>query len=1197
MPKFSPSFYPELGDKCHQQQAAMFPVMCVTDLENKILISNFPSAESPWVITKGRTNITTYWDASTAYFQCTLASLDILEDIPPPPGNLYRRKATKDDFSVKLNKEATDGVVKAITDAAGGDNIIDSLKNSKDTIGPDIAKELGTDKFDSNKLINIITTKYPTISKDNAKALANDILGNLSSFRIRADSTDPDEVKRLQDNPEWQAKSAEEIEGIIGERMGGYIDKAITAAEEAASKADGTQSNTPADSPVGTTANTSNTDTTNDANSAALDVKTEAAGDAKNYDASSFYLDVNEQNQFNFEDDTASAVVRALPLSTLDEICIYMGYLPQMRPITADDLSENRLLRRGVWVIDTITRSGGASTGVIMTIQCRDRLKYLMDTFGSYNTAESDDILVEDFKNFSTDGKNPEQEGVTNRIINKRSDIILKICRRGIGQSNQFSIGGRRINAGWIYDPIVESEAEGEQETRKEANDVTITKDGNTYTVIENGEETTYSYEVIGGSQTFKKNGETSGREEYEAIADRFNNATPSDTSETAIPSNSGPDQQNLNRTGSDSSNDVKVQVEAANGDVWQRIDGGYKRVEPDGTTRVFYQDGDKYYYMEGGNTTPAPTTKEKYEDFERKFNENVYEISVGADGDGRGGIVNFNDGSVRIPISEGRTGIYKPHPSDSSKVVYAEYDEKGLVIDGTAVTYDKNHPEYVSRLEAAKIANPGAFKRGSLNNDSGTSYGAADTPLDKEFDPFRPYKGNQTIITDNAQLASVSGEDNKLVSTDSQVDTFMNISDDKWVEIVADTNDEQKNIIKSALKMDEKQTLTIADYKRYAEEFGTALFTSVRKDGTVRSFQYVNSLQGSTVNRAVSKEMKFNIVTGRGAYLQNSDSYIGQDFIVTDRAPLDYVHYLAQQEPWPTVVFQDSRTGEFWYVPRGLDTSGLSDPKRFNRTYFFRQYPEDLTKLGFPRNNPHLATMIHSFREEESSISTRTNVLVQSQAPKAMTSNKGNYLHISIIPPMYQVDGGRAYAASFYTVTDNTATQNPGALIATALSYARVLGKELKSAAATLLGDPSLIPGEAVQIIGSPARQGYVSDPSLIAKERKDFLEMNVQFESFYSALPDLIKDYTPDNGPIDLGSDWVTNVKGGQVTMEPSPDEDSADMMMVNAAQDVQEEATNTVKFKPEPATIWRVEAVIDKFNDGVDGYYTEVSLMSCF
>lgn len=655
--------------------------------------------------------------------------------------------------------------------------------------------------------------------------------------------------------------------------------------------------------------------------------------------------------------------------------------------------------------------------------------------------------------------------------------------------------------------------------------------------------------------------------------------------------------------------------VEDKDGNIWYELqDGTLRRVLSDGTTIEYKLNGNQAQTRQ--STSAIENSVEwqnietsQYDAFKSQFNAAVYQVPVGAqEGSHRGGTVDFSDGSVIIPINNERFGKYNlPDDPTSNNLIYAEYDVNGEVIPGTAKVYNQNHEEYVNILNAAEYANPGAAKRGNIERGGdGTLH--SQQPIPNEFDPFRPYKGNMLILSEDVQIGSMDGEDVKGIPITDNVRVYLNPTQDLANEVVSDLNDSEKQTIKQVLGMDPDETLTPADWLRYAQEFSTGRFTKVRSDNnSVSTFQYVNSLQGSTKNRAVSKEMRFNIVTGRGSYLQNSDSYIGQDFVVTDRTPLDYIHYLAQQEPWPTVVWQDPRTGEFWYVPRGLDISGLSDPLRFNRTYFFRQYPKDLAEINngseakevaFPRNNPHMATMLHSFREEESVISVRTNILVQSHAPKALTDNQGNYLLISVVPPMWRSNGGRAFAASFFTVTDNTATQNPGALIATALAYARTVGKELKSGACTMLGDPSIIPGEAIQIIGSPSHQDYANNVENINEDRSKFFKMAQDYESFYTALPKTIQEYVPGSPlVIDESNKFVTNSQDNDFTAVVSPVERSADRTMVEAAENLQSTGVNTAKFKSEPPTMWRVEAVIDKFNDGVDGYYTEVSLMSCF
>lgn len=279
--------------------------------------------------------------------------------------------------------------------------------------------------------------------------------------------------------------------------------------------------------------------------------------------------------------------------------------------------------------------------------------------------------------------------------------------------------------------------------------------------------------------------------------------------------------------------------------------------------------------------------------------------------------------------------------------------------------------------------------------------------------------------------------------------------------------------------------------------------------------------------------------------------------------------------------------------------------------------------ELSFPRPAPHMATMLHSFREESSALGMRTNIIVQSHAASTNQGEKNDLLHITVFP---HKDIDRAHACSYFTVTDDTAVDSPGALIAVAIAYARVIGKDVRAAACTMLGDPSIVPGEAIQVIGSPMHQGY-TDPALINADRAKFYEMAQAYEDMFSRMPAiLLADVTtlaPGESP-DGGGGWFGGLFGGggddpdlqrkqgdvvplpvgdngkdgePVTLEVQQSVSENEEVMLVAAQERQELLRNTVRFNPEPPTMWRVEGVVDRFNDGTEGYYTELSLLSCF
>lgn len=358
------------------------------------------------------------------------------------------------------------------------------------------------------------------------------------------------------------------------------------------------------------------------------------------------------------------------------------------------------------------------------------------------------------------------------------------------------------------------------------------------------------------------------------------------------------------------------------------------------------------------------------------------------------------------------------------------------------------------------------------------------------------------------------------------------------------------------------------------------------------------------TKDLPMGHHLKMNIVSGRAPFILGADNknWLGDHFQITDRVPVEFIKMLSLQEPWPTEFFVDSRTGEYWYAPRGTDLTGLSDPKRFYRTYCVRRQPVDLlgklagsksvnlhldsfdslrdngdyskdfivedtdqtftlsgrmvgelieirdglgaltantsliasteeekaflhkyggapdygannslyeeltfkiedldsnnaeaiksiqdmkvrvaknalAKLKTLKTSPvsesstkankdtiHLCQAALLFREESSVINFRTNVIVSSQ-PLASGPTDAIGVHIAVHPSWLKKT---RYACSYFQAVDSTIGKNTSELVATAMSYARYYGKELRAASLHVLGDPSIVPGEAIQVIGS---------------------------------------------------------------------------------------------------------------------------------
>ncbi len=967
-PKLEPRF-PDtlsLGAVCHQQQQAQYPVFVVTDLDDKIIFGN-QQGNDVWKLTKVRTNINRYWQASTAFFQCTIALTDLAQLTPLWPAPEFRHTASISPQTTTSTLPAGKNVSQIISD-------LESIP---------ISVQANTNEAS-------ITENYKKV----------EILRNngYSSFLDSIGISSVEDFKKI----ESRQKVAEKINELK------------------------------------TTGNVTQPSTTQ--------------------------TDATDQQVLD-------AAVKAFPLGAYDEICIYGGYLDRLRDVTTADIKNNRLLRKGVWSVDTVTVSGSTPTGIIITVQCRDRLKYIMDTFGSYNTAEASEFLID--KNRGADA-------------GKRSEVILSLAQRGIGHIGDISVGGRRIEPGTILDIW---------DAPKEEDD----KDG--------------------------------------VVLDGF----------------------------------------------------------------------DPYFMYKGNNLIVSNTTATQN-----------------------------SDGSITAT------------PNGSSM-------------------FDLDDPK--SRAEAEAVLQD--FKNKAQ----------ADADLNKD-------RADVQEINQKAQAIKTVEE---------------------FVEFLRVNNAQ-------ALGTNGQQTQTAAA---------------------------AGTLTGGTVNPAVSKEMKFNIVTGRVPYTTSGDQYFGQNFIVADRVPLDYIKFMSQQEPWPTEVFQDSRTGEFWYAPRGLDLTGLSDKSRFFRTYYFRNWPSDLVEQAaaaedaketstsldatqasletygtiiskltkaeadiekykgdlkawfgdeadksgyflvlsniitmlqeneyagpnfenfrkvyrslpaadtatyiekadtiilyfqsfrkyyqeaaekaqqtvegsieevnkakavlastpaFDLSYPHPAQMIHTFREEVSSVSVRTNIIVQSHSPGKPEAIQ-QILHLSVEPWFMR---GRAYPCSFFTVTDDSANaagggRRKGALIALALAYARVIAKELRVAAATVLGDPSFVPGEVIQVIGSPMNP-YSLDPDgeyYWTKDRANIVDMNRQYEILGKELAKLastdLENYQPPEGSN------VMNVPNKEGTPKFQTDKVGENVNSDAAvAKQNKDQGFNYISFKREPPSMWRVEGVVDRFMDGVPGYYTELALLSCF
>lgn len=348
----------------------------------------------------------------------------------------------------------------------------------------------------------------------------------------------------------------------------------------------------------------------------------------------------------------------------------------------------------------------------------------------------------------------------------------------------------------------------------------------------------------------------------------------------------------------------------------------------------------------------------------------------------------------------------------------------------------------------------------------------------------------------------------------------------------------------------------------------------------------------------------KINIITGRAPYA-NGQSF-ADNFTISQRVPSEILKQLSAQEPELTEFFCEHRTGDYWYVPKGLDITGLADPRRFYRTYFTRIAPrgvEEIHRAGNSRvartgnlegtAGVHPAQMLILFREEVTSISFKSNVVV-SNSTNSQTNTGKMEISLKVTPPRLE---GRAHPCSYFFLYDATVT-TAEELLAVSLAYAKVQGRDTRSAVAHFLGDPSLTPGEVIQVVGSSPKSSYEKETvenlkNRAISDREKFLSNVKAYQEFYSKIADAAGTLpkVTSGGSREIVVDSATNPKvvkapGGKIKIK-----DEKNTTFSNVVCDTE---TDKITFVNEVDTLWRIEGFIDRLNDGKPGYYTEVALI---
>jgi len=346
----------------------------------------------------------------------------------------------------------------------------------------------------------------------------------------------------------------------------------------------------------------------------------------------------------------------------------------------------------------------------------------------------------------------------------------------------------------------------------------------------------------------------------------------------------------------------------------------------------------------------------------------------------------------------------------------------------------------------------------------------------------------------------------------------------------------------------------------------------------------------------SVSLMPKFHVLSGRENFTSNNQNFAFPN--VTEKVAVEHIKYLSLQEPYVTEFFSHNVNGDYYYIPRHCDVSSLNDPKRLYRTYFNRIAPPGLGKL-YPLNEDrlHPAQMAIMYQEENSLIAWRSNIILRN-AQNIGTNEK--YIHMKTTPFRYE---NRGFPCSYIFVTDSS-LEKPADYLAVGLSYLRRIAKETRSAQLHVIGDPSLSPGELVQVVGSMNKQYKATSQNATSQKNytaKDELqraltdrENVIQYlKSLKQEVKDLINESqssTPDSS---------TTIKGvgfsAEVNVRIAENDRGVLQCPTNNQQKVQ--ADVPLDYESEVTTVWRIDGVKHRLNDGWAGYRTELILLPPF
>jgi len=432
---------------------------------------------------------------------------------------------------------------------------------------------------------------------------------------------------------------------------------------------------------------------------------------------------------------------------------------------------------------------------------------------------------------------------------------------------------------------------------------------------------------------------------------------------------------------------------------------------------------------------------------------------------------------------------------------------------------------------------------------------------------------------------------------------------------------------------------------------------STVESGGTVYTSNYFYTLdkpeniltKTTNENKELNYFPRFNIISTRAAY-NDSEFEKSRPPTLVERVAIEYIKHLSLQESLHTEVFCHHVTGDFYYIPRLNDDTGLEDQKRFYRTYYNRITPPGFSQLYDDKGKGQETEIIHPcqkvivYREEQTLLSTRSNIYIKKlDANPTSDSTQFSFSLKSVIPRLQN----RSYPCSYFTIYDDSVS-NAIDYIAVGLHYAKRVSKEVRACSIHLVGDPSLSPSEVIQVVTSSCNYSKTMSPAdktkketIFTLKHSEILEQCYQdrkkYKDYYSSFKSLSEflseklstrapltnNSTDDDLKVDLAESTkvdeikkimdatnftVTKTESTQSLVDPnflceiSPGTGSSTTTSVNTNSSTSptEEQTNNINnvtFAQEPTTIWRIEAINHRFNDGKPGFYSELALISPF